>query len=106
MAKTKLREKKKAQPRLPSMEDSAITELNQAALDYAEGRDERMEMTKQEVELKTKLIALMHKHGKTVYKYEDIEIELVPEGEKVKVRIKKDKESALRRTDASKTAQD
>lgn len=90
MVKAKVQaSKKKAQPRLPTMEDSAITELNQAALDYAEGRDERMEMTKREVELKTKLIALMHKHGKTTYVYEDIEIELVPEGEKVKVRIRK-----------------
>jgi hypothetical protein len=71
---------KKVQPRLPTMEDSAISELNQAALDYAEGRDERMEMTKREVELKTKLIALMHKHGKTTYVYEEIEIELVTRG--------------------------
>jgi hypothetical protein len=84
--------KKEAPARLPGMADAAITELNQAALDYAEGRDERMEMTKREVELKTRLIGLLHKHGKTKYVYEDIEIELIPEGEKVRVRIHKEKE--------------
>lgn len=83
--------KKEPPARLPGMGDAAITELNQAALDYAEGRDERMEMTKREVELKTRLIALMHKHSKKTYVYEDIEIEIVPEGEKVKVRIRKEK---------------
>jgi hypothetical protein len=83
---------KEAPPRLPTMEDSAIHELNQAALDYDEGRDERMEMTKREVELKTKLIALMHRHNRKTYVYEDIEIELIPEGEKVKVRVRKEKE--------------
>jgi hypothetical protein len=85
--------KRAKQKDLPGMEARRIGELDQAALDYAQGRDERMEMTKQEVELKTVLIALMHRFGKKTYKYEDIEIELVPEGEKVRVRIaKKDEE--------------
>jgi hypothetical protein len=84
--------KRAKQQDLPGMEDRRINELDQAALDYAEGRDERMELTKKEVELKTKLITLMHRYNKKTYKYEDIEIELVPEGEKVKVRIHKEKE--------------
>jgi hypothetical protein len=84
--------KRAKQKELPGMEDRSIADLNQAALDYAEGRDERMELTKKEVELKTALIAMMHRHGKKTYKYEDIEIELVPEGEKVKVRIHKEKD--------------
>jgi hypothetical protein len=84
--------KKAKQEDLPGMEDRKIAELEAAALEYAEGRDERMEMTKREVELKTKLIALMHKHGKTIYRCGDIEIEVVPEKEKIKVRVHKEKE--------------
>lgn len=85
--------KRAKQKDLPGMGDRRINELDQAALDYAEGRDERMELTKKEVELKTALISMMHRHNKKTYKYEDIEIELVPEGEKVRVRIaKKDEE--------------
>ena len=86
--------KKPKQDDLPGMEDRKIAELEAAALEYAEGRDERMDMTKREVELKTKLLALMHKHGKTTYKCGDIEITIVPEGEKIKVKVHKEKEES------------
>lgn len=86
--------KPKRQPNLPGIEDNKIAELEAAALEYAEGRDERMEMTKREVELKKSLLALMHRHKKTIYKCGEIEIRVVPEGEKVKVKIHKEKESS------------
>lgn len=86
--------KRAKQKELPGMEDRRIADLDQAALDYAEGRDERMEMTKKEVELKTALIGLMHKHSKKTYTYNGISVELVPEGEKVKVRVAKEKDDA------------
>lgn len=66
----------------------AIKEIEDAALDYAEGRDERMQATEREVELKTALITAMHKHEKTEYKRGRISVELKVEKEKVKVRIK------------------
>jgi hypothetical protein len=75
------------QASLPGMEDRKITMLNNAALSYAEIRDERMAWTKKEVDAKKKVSDLMHAHKKTHYKWANILIDLVPEGEKVKVTV-------------------
>jgi hypothetical protein len=76
------------QQSLPGLEDRAIAVLDDAALSYAEIRDQRMELTLQETQAKDKVSKLMHKRGKTKYQHGNILIELIPEGEKVKVRIK------------------
>lgn len=83
---------KAKQKELPGMEDKKLEDLEAAAVEYAEGRDERMEMTKKEVELKTNLMGMMHRYKKKTYVCDGIEINVVPEGEKVKVRIHKEKE--------------
>lgn len=75
---------------LPGMEDREIRAISTAALDYAEIRDERQQLTTREVELKTKLIDLMHANKKTEYEFKNVSIKLVVEKEKVRVRIKKD----------------
>lgn len=80
------------QPRLPGMNDAKISSLHNAALDYVEIRDQRQELTTQEVELKGRLIKLMHDNGKETYDYNGVHIELVHEDETVKVRIKRQKE--------------
>jgi len=80
--------------RLPGMEDAVIDELEDAAREYANVRDERMELTKSETAEKEKLLGLMKKHDKKIYRHEDIEIKVVPEGETVKVRILKEREQA------------
>lgn len=84
------KQKKLKQADLPGMADRKIPDLHAAAEAYVEGRDERMAMTKQEVELKQTLIDKMHEHKRTSYKCDDIEIELKPEGETVKVKRRKD----------------
>ena len=48
------------QQQLPEMEDNKISVLEDLALSYAEVRDERMGLSKQEVELKGKLLDLMN----------------------------------------------
>lgn len=73
---------------LPGTEDSAIKPLEDAAKRYAKIRDERMELNADEAKLKASLITLMHKHNKTTYSRHGIVITLIPEGEKVKVKIK------------------
>ena len=83
------------QDRLPGMADAKIQALHGAALDYAEIRDERQALTVREVELKTKLIELMHKHGRDHYEFENVKIDLVIEEESVKVKVKKPKEAEL-----------
>ena len=77
---------------LPGMEDKHLADLEDGARQYAAVRDQRMRLTEREVELKDALLSLMHKHKKTTYKCEDIEIRIVVTKEKVNVRILKDKE--------------
>ena len=80
------------QSRLPSMEDPEIEALEEAAEDYADIRDQRQELTVEEVRLKTELLDLMHSHKKTEYNHNGVNIKVIIESEKVRVRIKKEKD--------------
>jgi len=82
--------RKPRQVRLPQMEDAKIEELEAAAENYADIRDQRMALTPEETRLKTDLLALMHTHGKTSYVHNGYDIKVVVESEKVRVRIKKE----------------
>lgn len=75
------------QKALPGMQDRRVTVLENAALRYADVRDSRMGWTKLEVEAKKKVQDLMHEQGRTHYAHGNIEIDLVPEDEHVRVRI-------------------
>lgn len=85
---------KPKQQRLPGTEDAKLSDLHKAALDYADIRDQRQALTSDEVELKGKLLDLMHKYKKKEYVYEDVHIRVVHEEENVKVKIKKAKEDS------------
>lgn len=94
-AKTAAREKvtniRKPGPKaqdLPGMEDRAIKPLEEIAVAYAEIRDQRIALNKEEKSLKDSARRLMHKYGKTVYKHDGVEIRLVPGEEDVKVKVK------------------
>jgi hypothetical protein len=78
------------QASIPGMEDKAISAIENAALDYAEIRDERQDLSKQEGELKQKLMDLMHKANKTEYKRNGIRVWIEVKEETVKVRVKQD----------------
>ncbi len=80
---------KPRQARLPGTENPKIEALHGAAEEYAEIRDRRQELTKEESALKQSLLATMKKHHKTVYKYNGVEVRVIAENEKVKVRITK-----------------
>lgn len=80
------------QQTLKGMEDREISDLKEVALNYVEIRDQRMGLTTQEVELKAKLLALMHKHKKERYVCQGIEITVVHEEESVKVKVHPQKE--------------
>jgi len=84
---------KKTIPRqtsLPGMGDNKIQAIENAAMDYAEIRDQRQELTTQEIDLKKRLLDLMHKEGKTEYKRDGISVKIVVEEETVKVRVKEE----------------
>lgn len=81
----------KKQPRsgsLPGMEDHAIRALDNAAAEYADIRDQRMALTTQETDLKSRALKLMKKYGKTTYKHNGVSIEIVAGDESIKVRVK------------------
>jgi hypothetical protein len=78
--------------RLPGMEDAEIEALEDAAKEYANVRDDRMNLTREESSLKETLLELMKKHKKEVYRHDGVEVKIVHEEETVRVKILKDKE--------------
>ena len=76
------------QTQIPGTERKVHKDVRDAAETYREVRDERMELTEREVEAKADLMAAMKKHGLQKYVDEDAEIEaeIVPGEETVKVR--------------------
>ena len=91
MAKKSSGKKRAKQADLPGMEQREIRALQDAAHEYAEVRDERQELTKREVALKTKLLSVMKENKLEKYRYQDVEIRVVHEEETIKVRIVKEK---------------
>lgn len=79
------------QPDLPGV-DREISELESKAMKYAAIRDQRQELTTKEVNLKAEIKAIMDKEKIEKYQHGKIDIRLVPEKIKVKVRVKNDVE--------------
>jgi hypothetical protein len=77
---------------LPGVGDVKIAAIENAALDYAEIRDSRQELTKQEVDLKKKLLDLMHAKDLKEYKRNGISVVVKMEEETVKVRVRSEDE--------------
>ncbi len=75
------------------MERKGIKEIEQAADEYAELRDERMAILKKEVEAKTQLINLMKKNNQAVYEFEE-------DGELVTVTLKSEEKVKVKRGSA------
>ena len=75
------------QNNLPGLEDRRIADLHEAAEEYVKYRDKRQELTTKEVELKQELLRLMHKHKKTEYRCDGVEVSIVMEEETVKVKL-------------------
>lgn len=71
-----------------SMAPPCVPEIDQAAEVYRAVRDERMRLTKVEVEKSEALLALMEKHKLTAYSFDALDVK-VTETKKVKVRRKK-----------------
>ena len=75
------------------MEDTRIKGIESLAIRYAEIRDERITLNKEEVALKQQLLSAMKTAHKKVYHRDKIDVRIVPEGETVKVKIKAEKEA-------------
>jgi hypothetical protein len=81
--------KRPRQQRIPGTEDAKIDALEDAAQDYAAKRDQRMQLTIQESDLKMTLLRLMKENKKETYQRDGVEINIVHEEETVRVRIGK-----------------
>lgn len=80
--------KRAAPQRLKGMEDMGIPELDRLANDYADVRDRRIALSRQEGDMKKSILGAMHKHHREEYVYEGVMIRVVPGDEDVKVKIK------------------
>jgi hypothetical protein len=69
------------------MQMDVIPELTELAKQYADVRDDRMEHTKKEVELKNKVLDMMREHEITSYSDPDSNLTITLET-KTKVRVK------------------
>ena len=82
--------KSRKQGYLPGTEPETIAEIEQAADSFRRLRDERMELTRDEVQAQENLLRVMKKHGRREYRYEDgstrFLVEIVESAEKVKVK--------------------
>lgn len=78
---------KPKQQDLPGMEDRALKPLENLAEQYADVRDQRMELTRQESQMSADLLALMHKYEKTEYHHGEVHIWVKVIDEKVRVKI-------------------
>jgi len=94
MAKSKkakpARKPRPKQGQLPGLEDPKIPAIDEAADNYAEVRDERMELTKTEVTRRDTLLRLMQENGLETYRYDGRVVKVVKSEIKVKVVAAKD----------------
>lgn len=60
--------------------------IERAAKKYVDVRDERMALTKKEVDARAVLSNAMHEAGVQVYRFNDLEVTLKPGTEKIKVK--------------------
>ena len=94
----KLKSKPNRLPRqrqLPGVENNRVASIENVALSYAQVLDARMELTKQESDLKQKLLTLMHKLHKTEYRRNGISVTVTVEHEKVHVKVRGEKEESM-----------
>lgn len=70
------------------IEDRRIKALDDVGRKYAEIRDARIELNREESQLKELAKRLMHQHDKTIYKHGEIEIILSPGEEEIRVKVK------------------
>lgn len=89
MTKGKKQGGKPKQTKIPGTERKDVHEdIEEAAAEYVEIRDERMQYTKKEVAAQAKLLAAMKLHKLDTYRCdrEDLEVKIVSKDEKARVK--------------------
>lgn len=86
------RKRKPKQTRVPGTEAKVIKAITYAAEEYADLRDERMELGKKEVEARDRLLGLLDQHGLEEYVDPDVGVKATREAV-VKAKVKRLKDS-------------
>ena len=81
--------KRAKQLAMPGTKGPVFKDLDKAAEDYVEVRNERMELTEREVEARDRLVAAMQKHSLTSYRVDADPALLVTLKDDVKVKVTK-----------------
>lgn len=81
------------QTEVPGTETPSIPEIDDAALEYREVRDKRMDLSKKEKAARDHLAGMLEKHGVELYRFiteddEHLKVEVVHT--KIKIRVRKD----------------
>ena len=74
---------------LPGMEDRKIAPLEALAADVAAIREQRADLAAQELGLRRKALAVLKQLGKTVYRRDGIEMEIVHGEDAIKLKVVK-----------------
>jgi len=81
--------KKPKQARLPTMEDDAIKDLEDAAMEHSETQAEILKLRNEIKRIDERLATLMKREGKKTYNHAGIVLKLKEGEEKVSVRVKR-----------------
>jgi len=93
MAKQTLRRHKKLMeaalsPPLPGLEHRAIKELEDVALQLLAIEGRKSYHAQLERELKAQAVAILHKHNKSTYRREWVDMSIEPTGEKLRIKLR------------------
>ena len=83
------------QKRLPGVDDPVIQEIEDAATEYENARDVRVEATKPEVKTKTRLIEIMMSNKRKSYRRGDLVIKVRAKDPKPTVSVKRKKRKTV-----------
>jgi len=79
--------RRKKQGTIPGTERTVHADITEAAETYVEIRDERMELTANEIDANAALVAAMEEHGLTEYIDEEAELKVTLPNKKVKAKV-------------------
>ena len=74
------------QKQLPGLEDAVVEEIETAAEEYADRRDDRMRKLEGEIEARDALLEILRKHKRKAYSSKEFQVEIVEGKDKVKVK--------------------
>ena len=86
------RPRRPKQPPLDGMDNPRIADLDQAAEAYADIRDQRIALNREEHQLKEQTLELMHKWKRVIYRHDGIDIRVIHGADDLKVKVTREED--------------